>query len=273
MEIMDSKPVLENGSIRLKQCRHGSMIYLKNDLYIGRSLDLYGEFSEGEADMFRQMIRPDWTVLEVGANIGSHTVQIAKLVGPRGVVHVFEPQRVVFQILCANVALNSLNNVYTHHAAVGREAGSIVVPLLDSNAQNNFGGLGLGNWEKGDRVPVMTIDSMNLINCHLVKIDVEGMEGEVIAGAEQTLRRGRPVLYLENDRGDKSAALIRQLLALEYRLYWHLPMMFNSQNYFGATENVFPGIVSVNMLGIHASLPQKIDGLREITNPDDKWQG
>ena len=266
---MDSNPLLENGAIRLKQCRYGAMAYFKSDMYIGRSLDLYGEFSEGEAEMFRQMIRSDWTVVEVGANIGSHTVQISKLVGPRGVVHAFEPQRVIFQLLCANIAINSLNNVHTYQSAVGREAGSIIVPQLDSNAENNFGGVGLGEWQNGDRVPVVIIDSMNPTKCNFVKIDVEGMEGEVIAGAEQTIRRTRPVLYLENDRKEKSVALIGQLLALDYRLYWHLPVMFTPQNFFGATENAFPGILSVNMLGIHKSFPQAIDGLREITSQLD----
>jgi len=77
-------------------------------------------------------------------------------------------------------------------------------------------------------------------------------------GAEQTIRRYRPVLYVENDREEKSAALIRQLLALDYRLYWHLPPLFEPRNYFGVTENVFGRIVSVNMLGLHGSIPQNI---------------
>ena len=88
------------------------MLYNEHDIYIGRSLDLYGEFSEGECDVFRQLIQPGWTVLELGANIGSHTVFLAKRVGPSGRVIAFEPQRIVFQTLCANIALNNLLNVF-----------------------------------------------------------------------------------------------------------------------------------------------------------------
>src|SRR5215831_3472721 len=106
-----------------KDCRHGTMIYLKRDQYIGRSLDLYGEFSEFEGEIFSQWLRPGQSVIEVGSNIGAHTLHLAKLVGPQGTVYAFEPQRLLFQLLCANVTLNERFNVRTYHGAVGREAG------------------------------------------------------------------------------------------------------------------------------------------------------
>jgi hypothetical protein len=106
----------------------------------------------------------------------------------------------------------------------------------------------------------------------LIKIDVEGMEGEVIAGAVRTIRQFRPLLYVENDREEKSAALIQQIMDLDYRLYWHLPPLFNPQNYFAAADNVFRGIVSINMLGIHASIPQNLTGFRQIANPQETWR-
>jgi hypothetical protein len=58
-----------------------------------------------------------------------------------------------------------------------------------------------------------------LDRCHFLKIDVEGLEQEVLEGASDTLRRFRPRLYVENDRLEKSAALIEHLLALDYRLF------------------------------------------------------
>jgi len=145
------------------------------------------------------------------------------------------------------------------------------VPNLDYAAAYNFGGVALGESPDGERVPLLTVDSLNLPACHLIKIDVEGMESDVIAGAEETIRRFRPVLYLENDREKRSAALIRQLLALDYRLYWHLPPLFNPQNFFGASENVFGGIVSANVLGLHRLESRNVTGLREITDSEDRW--
>jgi FkbM family methyltransferase len=270
---MGSPALLDQGHYRLKRCRHGPMLYLVTDQYVGQSLDFYGEYSEEEAGLLRMIVRPGWMVLDIGANMGAHTVSLAQATGPKGVVLAFEPQRVIFQILCANVALNGLGHVYTNQAAVGREAATVIVPNLDYSAVANFGGVGLGDWSEGERVSGVTVDSLDLPACDLIKIDVEGMEGEVIAGAEQTIRRFRPVLYVENDRPEHSAALIRQVLDLDYRLYWHFPSLFNPQNYFGVAENVFGKIVSINMLGLPASVPQEVQGLHEVTGPEDRRPG
>ena len=88
--------------------------------------------------------------MEIGANIGSHTVPLAQWAGPEGQVFAFEPQRIVFQTLCANVALNNLVNVYCLQQAVGSESGSIIVPNLDYQVENNFGGLTLGSSTQGE---------------------------------------------------------------------------------------------------------------------------
>ena len=73
------------------------------------------------------------------------------------------------------------------------------------------------------------------------------MEQAVIRGARETLARHRPVLYVENDRAAHARALVRQLEALGYRLYWHLPPYFNPGNYAKNPVNVFGNIASRNM--------------------------
>jgi FkbM family methyltransferase len=244
---------------QLKDCRHGRMLFNVHDVYIGRSLDLYGEFSEGELDVFRQIVRPGWTVLELGANIGTHTVALAKIVGPAGRVVAFEPQRIVFQTLCANIALNNLLNVDCLLQAVGEKPGSVVVPWIDYTKDNNFGGLGLGAYTQGTTVPVVTVDSLELSACQFIKMDIEGMERDAILGAAKTIDRFKPVLYIENDREDRSAALIHTLHDLGYAMYWHTPPLFNPQNFFANTQNIFGGIVSKNMLCFHRSISHKID--------------
>jgi len=265
--------LIEQGPFRLKQCRHGPMLYLATDEYIGGSLDRYGEFSEGECELFRQIVKPGQVILEIGAHLGAHTVFLAKATGPRGRVIAFEPQRLLFQILCANVALNGLTNVFAHQSAVGREPGQIVVPAIDYTKAGNFGGLGLGNRElsDGEPVTVVTVDGLGLPACHMIKVDVEGMEEDVLAGAEETIRRFRPKLYVENDRQERSGALIQRLFDLDYRLYWHLPPLFNPDNFFAEAENLFGQIVSVNMLCVSRSVPQHVQGLREITSPEADW--
>src|ERR1700722_8284406 len=99
-------PLAEQPPVRLKCCRHGPFMYNINDEYIGRALDIYGEFSELENTLFQSLIKPGMTVLDIGANIGVHTVNFAKAATPLGKVIAFEPQRIIYQMLCGNVALN-----------------------------------------------------------------------------------------------------------------------------------------------------------------------
>ena len=269
---MDSNELFDNPPLRIKSCRHGTMMYYANDAYIGRSLDLYGEFSEGEAELFKQLVRPGMVVLDVGANIGAHTIVFAQAVGLGGRVYAFEPQRAIHHLLCGNLALNHHTTVVAYHAAVGRGPGSVRVPRIDYTKDSNFGGLALGTWTQGDVVSVLTLDSLNLDRCHFIKIDVEGMELDVLAGARKLLALHQPLLYVENDRTEKSAALIEWLLTHGFHLYWHLPPLFNPSNYYSHIENVFGGTISINMLCVPATNPLKVDGLREIKAPGDTWQ-
>jgi FkbM family methyltransferase len=256
---------------RLAQTRYGPLLYNRFDQYVGGSIAAYGEFSEGEAAMFGQLVGTGGVVVEAGANIGAHTVHLAKRVGETGAVYAFEPQRIVFQTLCANLALNQLVNVIARQQGCGRQAGEMVLPNVDPRAINNFGGLSLLTEGRGEKVEIVTIDSLELTRCNLIKVDVEGMEEEVIAGAVNTIARLRPVLYLENDRTEKSASLIRYLQSLDYRIWWHLSPLFNTDNFAKNSNNIFGNIVSINILCQPAETARPVAGLREITDANEKW--
>ncbi len=244
---------------KVKRCRWGEIIYRPNDRYIGRSLDLYGEFSEGEVSLFQALVKPGQTVLDVGANIGVHTLPLARLVGPNGRVLAFEPQRTVFYMLCGNVAQNNLDQVHCFHAAVGQAAGEIGVPELDGAAEQNFGGLELSQATPGKtKVPLLRIDDLRLAACHFIKIDVEGMERQVLLGARETISRFRPLLYLEDDRADRSAALRECLAELGYEIYTHRPPLFNPTNFAANRQNVFANVISANLYAHHQQSPSPI---------------
>jgi hypothetical protein len=148
---------------------------------------------------------------------------------------------------------------------VGDRAGAMIVPELDYSTENNFAGLALGAYQQGEKVRMLTIDSLDLQHCDFMKIDVEGMELEVLKGARETIARFKPALYVENDREEKSAALIEYIRALEYDLYWHRPPLFNPDNFAGNPKNIFEGIVSINMLCFQRSLKAAVNGLEKVT--------
>ncbi|HTP96296.1 MAG TPA: FkbM family methyltransferase, partial [Burkholderiales bacterium] len=255
----------------LRRCRHGLMLFNVNDQYVGRSLLEYGEFSEYETELFRQLLRPGDCVVEAGANIGAHTLFLAQAVGRAGTVHAFEPQRIVFQTLCANLALNELTNVRAYHAALGEARGTIAVPEPDPRRNTNFGGLSLGRTGNAGQCAMQTIDELRLTGCRLIKADVEGMEAEVLSGARATVEALRPILYVENDRRDRSARLIGLIRGFGYRMWWHLPPLYHPANFAANSVNVFGNIVSINLL----CLPREMDlvvPLREVGGDDDWWR-
>src|SRR3974390_2242389 len=85
-----------SGFNELRLCRSGPMVYNKFDIYVGGSLKKYGEFSWFEQNLFQQTVQPGSIVVEVGANIGAHTIELSRLAGTDGAVFAFEPQRIVF---------------------------------------------------------------------------------------------------------------------------------------------------------------------------------
>ncbi len=257
-----------NGFNRIKACRYGTMVYNINDWGIGQALDRYGEFSEGEAEVFRQIVRPGDVVFDVGANIGAHTVLFASLVGPAGVVIAFEPQRILFQTLCANMAVNSITQARCFNYAVGDTPGEIAVAVPDPTQRNNFGALSLGQGAaNAETVPVLRLDSFDVPHCRMLKIDVEGMELNVLKGAEKLIERFRPLLYVENDRPEKSADLIRHIDSLGYAQFWHQPPLFNPDNFFKNPENFYPNFVSHNMICVDRSQAAGLVGLRPVEIP------
>jgi FkbM family methyltransferase len=261
-----------SGFNQLTRAKDGLVLYSRNDTLVGRSIERYGEFSPGERELFEQTIKPGAVVVEAGANIGAHTLLLSRLAGEKGAVVAFEPQRPLFQTLCANVALNSIINVHCRDEALGEATGTIRVPPLDPHGENNFGGPTLGG-AAGEIASVIPLDSLQLSRCDFLKVDVNGMELSMLKGAAQTIAKHRPLLYVASDRKDQQLALLEHLLSLSYNLFWHTPPLFSPSNYFENVANEFGNLVSANVLGIHSSVSADISGLQKIDSPNSNWRG
>lgn len=162
------------------------------------------------------------TVVDIGAHIGTHTLSMSKKVGNHGKVIAFEPQIKIFSELIMNMELNERKNVICYRCAVGNHSGSIemALPVID-----NEGGTGIGIG--GDRAQMMTLDSLNLENVSLMKIDVENMELNVLQGARNTILANHPVLIIEvmgntyqpiENRSQKVEETLKYIQSLGYSL-------------------------------------------------------
>ena len=270
--MLDKPRLFETDSIAISQCKHGPMMYFRNDVIIGKSLDVYGEFYESEIDLLRQFIQPHQVIVDVGANIGTHTIPFAKLLGGTGAVLAFEPQRIVFNLLCANVALNDLFNVRCLPNAVSDQPATIAVPVVDMSAHSqNYGGISLNQIApQSDAVIAYRLDDLNLAACHLIKIDVEGMEARVLSGARQTIQKYRPVLFVESNQVELASDINSTLFEMGYQAWWFLCKNFNPNNFRGHADDVFQSdYIESNLIALPQEMYVEIPGLQKLLGVDD----
>ncbi len=269
---MNTGSIFENDYTVLKECRHGFFLFNKNDNFIGRSLDIYGEWCEGELATLFQVLKPGHFVIDVGANIGTHTIPFARKVTETGLVLAFEPQRQVFNYLGANLQLNNLLHVVPFQKAAGNAAGQVHIPLRDPRIEFNFGGVDVESDQEGEPVDVIELDSLGLERCDMIKIDVEGMERKVIEGAQGTIRKTRPILFVETTTVNHRE-VIEILRDFRYENWWHIATYYNPENFFENSENVFADIhPESNLLCFPREASVSIDGLEKVQGVDDTWR-
>lgn len=268
MAKMNSNRVIDlDGFNKIVHGRDASYIANANDTYVGQALIEYGEYGQQEFALLSAITSAGSVIAEIGANMGAHTVRLAKHVGLQGRVVAFEPQPVMFQALCGTIALNGLMNVDCFPYALSSETGHLQIPHLDYRQQNNFGGISFERpAEGGLPVPMNRFDDVFVLpRLDMMKIDVEGMELSVLKGAEAMVSKFRPVIYMENDNKPKSPALLQWLFDHDYRVWWHTPALYNAENYFQNPKNAYGSVCSLNVLAIRKDADASI-GLNEVTD-------
>jgi FkbM family methyltransferase len=204
---------------------HGAMIVNRfdhvhtetADYGVGHELMASGHFAAAELSDIAHMLQArrkrlgDGVVaLDVGANIGVFTLEMARLMTGWGNVLAFEPQERLFCALAGNIALNNAFNAKPILSAVGAATQTIMIPQPDYGRGGSFGSLSLRrqddrrevgqplDYDAGVPVMQVTIDSLRLPRVDLIKLDVEGMEIEALDGARETLARCRPSMFIEH---------------------------------------------------------------------------
>lgn len=203
------------------------------DANIGNAIKNQGSMNHHQSYHMQLMLREGDTVLDVGANLGCYTVAMAEAVGPTGKVLAFEPYRWLHQLVTANVALNGLTNVWPVQAALGRSSESLSLLPPQLRFFSSPGGVRVARQaehfegkpqqeafqlydllaHEAEVVRVARLDDLLLdeaegrrwglpvpfTGVRLIKIDVEGMEAQVLEGAMAVLRTFKPIVWAENN--------------------------------------------------------------------------
>lgn len=242
------KNIISNQKEVIERFKYGKIKINSNDIYVGKSLIAYGEYSESEVNLFKKFITPEMNVIEIGSHMGSLTIPLSTMAKS---VIAFEPQTYLASLLDESIKLNNITNIQINPCGLGKTNEVLTHGSISYDAPGNFGGVSLGNTGNVP-VSIKTLDSFNLA-CDFIKIDVEGMEEEVLFGARETIEKYKPTLYVEDDRKDKSESLHKYLKLLGYKLYKHIAMLYNPDNFKGCKENIFSNLASENILCVHYS--------------------
>lgn len=251
----------------LQQLRWGTFNLIEGDL-ISNIAAQFGEWSPVEVTLFQHLLHPASNVIEVGANIGLHSVPLANMI-PQGKLICFEPQRIIFQQLCCNLALNNLTNVETYRKGVSNQAGTHWIEDSDYSEAWNYGSFSLdkGFSTESDFTGVVNKSEIDIVKLDdfapvqrlntldLLKIDAEGFDIPVLAGAVNTIARLRPKIFIEVHAHsvDNTLAAIH---SLGYRAFWIHSLRYQADNFKGlAVDNPEAFGADINFL---CTPPEKI---------------
>jgi FkbM family methyltransferase len=188
---------------------------------IDASLFYSGTFEAEAEKTITAALRPGMIALDIGANFGYHTFRMARAVGNDGKVIAIEPTGWAFGKLQRNISLNCFNNIRPLQVALGDfDHGAREFRFQSSYRLDGT------DLSADEIMPMYTLDTLMSMNgvdrVDFVKMDVDGFEGKVIRGAQETLARYHPILFFEitpsamRANGDDPVELVRTLTGLGY---------------------------------------------------------
>lgn len=227
---------------------HGPMILNRLDYAgwgngVGAELLEKGRYEHDEMRLLTQIVNKcrhmngDGVVaIDAGANIGVVSVTLGNFMRGWGRVVSIEAQERIYYALCGNIALHNLFNVRAIHGAlVGKYSRPPAMPEIDYTKPASFGSLeiydGAGNKDLGQvvnsykHVDPYHLDDLVSDRCDFIKLDIEGMELEALAAADDILNHLRPVLWIESMKNDQGPGLHELLQSRRYSIKPHGDMI------------------------------------------------
>lgn len=213
-------------SLRRVTTKFGDQFDINLSVYLEWCLWAFGAFEGHLAELFTYLVRPGDRCIDVGANVGVHTVRLAKLVGDEGSVIAVEADEEQAGRARNNIALNGLANVLLVQAAATRRGGESVILYRPDSLDTNKARASVMPHPHltgtATSVPTVAIDDVVSDSVAFMKIDVESHEAAVVEGAARTIDKSSPAIIFEYCPGfvpDNSGTPIEALRGRGYHLF------------------------------------------------------
>ncbi|MDX5371663.1 MAG: FkbM family methyltransferase [Pseudomonadaceae bacterium] len=243
-----SSPLIEK-----THSRYGEFYVPFCDDLISNSLRQYGEWAQCEIETLCSFINAGDTVIDAGAYIGTHSRAFSAQVGKNGKVFAFEPAPDSFEVLAHNARCAPLQNIHAKNLGLGAAQESRTLHI-EEEQHNRASASAEGKHTTDDiQIQVQPLDSCNIPRVSFMKVDVEGMELQLLKGAEHTIRRDLPIIFLEVNTLQGSYEFLHWADEHGYAAFGINVPAFNPCNYTGQTANIFGSAREVALLLIHRS--------------------
>lgn len=267
--VMVFRSLVGKGPIALVQ-RRGVNWELDLREGIDLAIFLQGQFEPQTAKALSRLVHPGNTVVDIGANIGAHTLALANYVGEHGKVIAFEPTQYAYQKLLRNISLNAelKSRIVPEQIMLGQEN----QVQCQTSVYSSWRVVGdaerhpkhLGELKTTEGASMWRLDSYldekQYPRIDLIKLDVDGYECEVLNGARGRLERDRPIIcfelapYVLNERGNSLKELVDILREYNYRIMRESSLQALPLDSTALTQ-LIPDGVTINALAFPADYP------------------
>ncbi len=211
--------------LQIINTKNGRFMVFNND-FIGQKLFTDGDWEPHFFKVLKFLVKEGDICIDCGANLGYHTIGMSMAVGNLGFVYAFEPQRIIYQQLCGNIFINDKKNIYAYNLGLSNNnISKRMRPINYSGYNINIGSIGIASDSensKGEEVSTSRLDDFIFEKVNFIKIDIQGYEEFMLIGADQTLKKFRPFIFIELEdlhlvqAGSSSEKVMNHLLQLDY---------------------------------------------------------
>jgi len=238
---------------RVAETRAGIMMYSPRDAGTATSIERYGESLHLQFELIERMLKGGMTVMEVGAGIGVHSIPIARALGEKGHLYLYEDDGVLKHILHENLRGNRISNATVMRRSLAR---TVAIDVSDVQRERSTWGIPAS---EAAAPRTETIDELRLPQLDLLKVNESADATLALQGASATLRRLRPRLFIAVLSEQAFDGVAAAITPLRYA-YWKAKVpMFNPANFNADGVDVFEGRTSLALVAAPAESAREID--------------
>ena len=198
--------------MKLFQTKYGVFTSFNNDIEINSILAENKIPNFDILELIKPYISDAHLIIDIGSGLGIRPVYYTKI-NPSVGIYCFEPRENLFCLLTKNLTGNNILNTVLMNNMIGHVCGSVRLPILDKVICDHNDIIQLGNGSiigsENDPIHFVTLDSLKLLSCDIIFIDIKGYDYLVLLGGLNTIKKFKPIICLKYSEKDNNEIFLK----------------------------------------------------------------